>query len=187
MNYLILYFEFFKIGLFSVGGGLATIPFLQDLASKYDWLTLHNLADYIAISESTPGPIGINTATFVGYNSGGIFGGIIAVLGIVTPSIIIITIIAHYFQRFNEKPFIQNGFYALRPAVVGLIGAAGYEVAKVSLFHLERFTESQTLLSMFNFKAIILFLIIIYLMKRFKKHPVVYLSLGAVVGIIFKF
>ncbi|POZ89748.1 chromate transporter [Petrotoga halophila] len=187
MNYIILYFEFFKIGLFSVGGGLATIPFLQDLARKYDWLTLHNLADYIAISESTPGPIGINTATFVGYNSGGIFGGIIAVLGIVTPSIIIITIIAHYFQRFNEKPFIQNGFYALRPAVVGLIGAAGYEVAKVSLFNLEGLTETQTLVSVFNFKAIILFLIIIYLMKRFKKHPVVYLSLGALVGIIFKF
>ncbi|ABX31814.1 Chromate transporter [Petrotoga mobilis SJ95] len=187
MNYITLFFEFFKIGLFSIGGGLATIPFLQDLARKYDWLTLNDLADYIAISESTPGPIGINTATFVGYNFGGIFGGIIAVLGIVTPSIIIITIIAHYFQRFNEKPFIQNGFYALRPAVVGLIGAAAYEVAKVSLFHLESFTETQTLVSIFNFKAIILFMIIIYLMERFRKHPVVYLALGAAVGIIFKF
>ncbi|PNR96385.1 chromate transporter [Petrotoga olearia] len=187
MNYLILYFEFFKIGLFSIGGGLATIPFLQDLARKYDWLTLTDLADYIAISESTPGPIGINTATFVGYGSAGIFGGIIAVLGIVTPSIIIITIIAYYFQRFNEKPFIQNGFYTLRPAVVGLIGAAGYEVAKVSLFNIEMFTETQTFISMLDFKAIIFFLIIIYLMKRFKKHPVVYLSLGAIVGIIFNF
>lgn len=187
MNYITLFFEFFKIGLFSIGGGLATIPFLQDLARKYDWLTLNDLADYIAISESTPGPIGINTATFVGYNFGGIFGGIIAVLGIVTPSIIIITIIAHYFQRFNEKPFIQNGFYALRPAVVGLIGAATYEVAKVSLFHLKRLSETQTFVSIFNFKAIILFVIIIYLMERFRKHPVVYLALGATVGIIFKF
>jgi chromate transporter len=187
VNYIILFFEFFKIGLFSIGGGLATIPFLQDLTYKYDWLTLNDLADYIAISEVTPGPIGINTATFVGYNSGGIFGGIIAVLGIITPSIIIITIIAHYFQRFNEKPFIQNGFYALRPAVVGLIGAAAYEVAKVSLFHLERLSETQTFVSIFNFKAIILFVIIIYLMERFRKHPVVYLALGAAVGIIFKF
>jgi chromate transporter len=187
VNYITLFFEFFKIGLFSIGGGLATIPFLQDLARKYDWLTLNDLADYIAISESTPGPIGINTATFVGYNFGGIFGGIIAVLGIVTPSIIIITIIAHYFQRFNEKPFIQNGFYALRPAVVGLIGAATYEVAKVSLFHLKRLSETQTFVSIFNFKAIILFVIIIYLMERFRKHPVVYLALGAAVGIIFKF
>jgi len=187
MNYLILYFEFFKIGLFSIGGGLATIPFLQDLTYKYDWFTLQELADYIAISESTPGPIGINTATFVGHTTGGIFGGIIAVLGIVTPSIFIITIIAHYLQRFRESQFIQNGFYALRPAVIGLIGAAGYEVAKISLFNLQKFAETQTLISIFNFKAIILFIVIIYLMNRFKKHPIVYLSLAAAVGIIFNF
>ncbi|RAO99042.1 chromate transporter [Petrotoga sp. 9PW.55.5.1] len=187
MIYLLLYFEFFKIGLFSIGGGLATIPFLQELSYKYPWLTAQDLADFIAISESTPGPIGINTATFVGFRAGGIFGGIIAVLGIVTPSIIIISLIAHYFSRFNEKPLVQNGFYALRPAVIGLIAAAGYEVAKVALFNLEIFYNTQNLSDFFNLKGILLFLVIIYLMKRFKKHPVVYLGLAAVVGIIFKF
>lgn len=187
MIYLLLYFEFFKIGLFAVGGGLATIPFLQELVYKYGWLTAHDLIDFIAISESTPGPIGINIATFVGYKTGGIPGGLIAVLGIITPSLIIICLIAHYFEKINEKPIIQHGLYALRPAVIGLIGAAAYEVAKVALFNLELFTETHNLFSIFNFKAIILFVIIIYLMIKFKKHPIVYLALAAAVGIIFKY
>ena len=98
-----LYFEFFKIGLFSIGGGLATLPFLQDLADKTDWLTASELVDMIAISESTPGAIGINTATFVGYKAGGVIGGITTTLGIITPSIIIILLIAHFFKKVVDR------------------------------------------------------------------------------------
>src|SRR5699024_7366077 len=108
MIYINLFLIFFKIGLFSIGGGLATLPFLQELANNYNWISSEELIDMIAISESTPGPIGINTATFVGYKAAGIFGGIVTTLGIVTPSIIIIIIIAHYFKRFNEKPLVQG-------------------------------------------------------------------------------
>ncbi|PNR96706.1 chromate transporter [Petrotoga sp. 9PWA.NaAc.5.4] len=187
MIYLTLFFEFFKIGLFSIGGGLATLPFLQDLVDKYGWITSQELADMIAISESTPGPIGINTATFVGFKTAGVFGGILATIGIVTPSIIIISLIAKYFGKINEKPLIKNGFYTLRPAVIGLIGAAAYEVAKVSLLNLNLFLETSKFFSLFNYKAIILFVVIIFLMKKFKFHPVIYLGIAAVIGIIFKF
>lgn len=187
MIYIKLFLVFFKIGLFSIGGGLATIPFLQEIVHKYGWITSQDLLDMIAISESTPGPIGINTATFVGNSTAGIFGGIVATLGIVTPSVIIIMIIAHYFGKVNEKPIVQAGFYGLRSAVIGLIGAAGFEVAKVSLFNIDKFLETRVLASLFNVKAIVLFGVILFLMNRYKKHPIIYLIGAAIVGIIFKY
>ena len=118
MIFLKLYLVFFKIGLFAIGGGLATLPFLQELVEQYGWITSQDLLDMIAISESTPGPIGINSATFVGYKTAGLLGGIIATLGLVTPSVIIIMIIAHYFMKFSEQPVIRSAFYGLRPAVM---------------------------------------------------------------------
>jgi len=187
MMYIKLFLVFFKIGLFSIGGGLATIPFLQEIVRKYGWITSQDLLDMIAISESTPGPIGVNTATFVGYKTAGVMGGIIATMGIVTPSIIIIIIIAHYFGKINEKPIVQAGFYGLRPAVIGLIGAAAFEVAKVSLFNIDDFFKTYNLATLVNIKGIVLFGIILYLMKRYKKHPIVYLVGAAIVGIIFKY
>lgn len=187
MIYIKLFLVFFKIGLFSIGGGLATIPFLQEIVHKYGWITSQDLLDMIAISESTPGPIGINTATFVGNSTAGVFGGIVATLGIVTPSVIIIMIIAHYFGKVNEKPIVQAGFYGLRPAVIGLIGAAGFEVAKVSLFNIDEFLDTRVLASLFNIKAIVLFGVILFLMNRYKKHPIIYLIGAAIIGIIFKY
>jgi len=187
MIYIKLFFVFFKIGLFSIGGGLATIPFLQELIDTYGWITSQELLDIIAISESTPGPIGINAATYVGYKTSGIMGGIIATLGIVAPSIIIISLIAIYFGKVNEKPLVQNGFYTLRPAVIGLIGAAGFEVFKIALFNIDLFAQTHNFLNLFNIKAIILFGVILVLMKKVKLHPIVYIGLAAAVGIIFKY
>ena len=187
MIYIIMFLEFFKIGFFSVGGGLATLPFLQEQAYKYGWITPNELVDMIALSESTPGPIGINMATYVGYKTAGVLGGIIATLGLITPSIIIIIIIARYLTKFNEKPIVQAGFYGLRPAVTGLIGAAGFEVAKISLFNVNRYLKTTNFLDLFNIKSIILFAVILYLINKYKKHPIVYLIAAAIVGIIFKF
>src|SRR5690625_626628 len=127
MIFIKLYLVFFKIGLFGIGGGLATLPFLQEIVHKYGWITSEELLNMIAISESTPGPIGINAATFVGHNTVGTFGGLIATLGLITPSIIIIIIIAHYFAKFSEEPIVEAAFQGIRPAVTGLIGAAGFE------------------------------------------------------------
>lgn len=130
MIYLRLYLEFFKIGLFSIGGGLATLPFVQQLIERYGWITSEDLLNMIAISESTPGPIGINLATFVGYNTGGLLGGIVATIGLVTPSLIIIVLVAHYFIRFNEHPLVQGALRGIRPAVAGLIAFVAFELAR---------------------------------------------------------
>lgn len=187
MIYIKLFFLFFKIGLFSIGGGLATLPFLQDLADKYDWITSKELINMIAISESTPGPIGINTATFVGYKAAGVFGGIITTLGIVTPSIIIIILIAHYFKRFNEKPLVKGAFLGIRPAVTGLIASVCFEIIRISILNIERFNLSKNILDLINVKETILFAVVLYLIYRYKKHPIIYIAGAAVVGVVFKF
>lgn len=187
MIYLKLFFMFFKIGLFSIGGGLATLPFLQEITINYDWITSEELIDMIAISESTPGPIGINTATFVGNKAAGLFGGIITTLGIVTPSIIIIIIIAHYFKKFNEKPLVQGAFLGIRPAVTGLIASVSFAIMRVSIFNFEKFNLSKNILDIINFKEIALFIIVLYLIFKYNKHPILYIAGAAVVGVVFKF
>jgi chromate transporter len=186
MIYLQLFFEFFKIGLFAIGGGLATIPFLRELADKYGWFTQLELVDIIAISESTPGPIGINMATYVGYKTASLTGGVVAVLGIIAPSIIIIIIIARYYMKFSEQPIVQSAFHALRPAAVGLIGAAGLQVAKISLLNVDKFLDTYNISHLFNIKTVILFLGILYFSNKYKRHPIFYLIGAAVVGIIFR-
>ncbi len=182
-----LFFEFFKIGLFSIGGGLATLPFLQKLAENNEWLTTSELVNMIAISESTPGAIGINTATFVGYEAAGVWGGIITTLGIITPSIIIIVIIAHYFKKFNEKPVVKGAFLGIRPAVTGLIGSVGFSVLSLSVINFYKYNLSKKLIDLINIKELLLFSLIMFLLLRYKKHPITYLALAAFVGIIFKF
>ena len=185
MIYLSLFFEFFKIGLFSVGGGLATIPFLYDLASRHpEWYTAQDVADMIAISESTPGPIGVNMATYAGYQTAGILGGIIATLGLIAPAIIIIFIVAKILNAFKDNKYVKGAFYGLRPASIGLILAALFGVVKIALINL----DATTIGGFFNVKAIILAVCLFILQKVFKKlHPIVLIGIAAVVGIVFKF
>lgn len=187
MIYFKLFLVFFRIGLFAVGGGLATLPFLQEIVHKYGWITTEELMDMIAISESTPGPIGINTATFVGNKTAGLLGGTVATLGIVTPSIVIIVIIAHYFSKFSERPIVKSAFSGIRPAVSGLIGAAGFEVAKIALLSIDSYKINKNIKDLLNFKEIVFFIIIFYLIRRLNKHPISYILVAAVVGILFKF
>lgn len=187
MIYFKLFGVFFRIGLFSVGGGLATLPFLQEIVKNYGWITSEELFNMIAISESTPGPIGVNAATFVGFNTAGVLGGIIATLGLVAPSIIIIVIIAHYFAKFSEKHIVKSSFYGIRPAVAGLIGAAGFEVAKIALFSIDKFNITNNIMDLFDFKGILLFGFIFYLVRKFNKHPIAYILVAAIIGIVFKF
>ena len=126
MMYLRLFWEFFKTGLFSIGGGLATLPFLKAIGQSTGWFTQSQLADMVAVSESTPGPMGINMATYVGYTVGGVPGGIIATIGEVAPAIVIIIIIAAFLKAFEDNEYVKAGFYGLRPASTGLIAAAGF-------------------------------------------------------------
>lgn len=187
MVYLHLFYEFFKTGLFAVGGGLATLPFLYDIASRYDWLSAESLPDMIAVSESTPGPIGINMATYAGFHAAGILGAITATCALILPSIIIIVLIAKFLAKFNENKLVQSSFSGLRPAVTGLIAAAGWQVFKVSLFALERFSASGVLSELFHWKAILLFVILILLIRKFKWHPLAYIAGAAVAGVVFRF
>ncbi len=186
MIYLTLFVEFFKIGLFAVGGGLATLPFLYALADKYSWLDAAVLPDMIAISESTPGPIGVNMATYAGYSSAGVLGGILATLGLITPSIIIIVLVAKFLNRFNENFYVQSAFYGLRPAVTALISLAGFEVFKVSIITLEQFKLTEKLVDFIDIKATLLFAALLFITNKTKKHPLVYILGAALIGIVFK-
>lgn len=177
-----LIWEFFKTGLFSVGGGLATLPFLYDMSSKTGWFTTADIANMIAVSESTPGPMGINMATYVGYKTVGIEGGIVATAGLVAPAIICIILIAKVLDKFKQSVIVERVFYGLRPASTGLIAAAGLGVARIALLH----TDAAFGLGYFNWPLIALGIVIYITYKKFKKHPIVYIACAAVVGIIFQ-
>lgn len=187
MIYLQLFYEFFKIGLFAIGGGLATLPFLQDFADRTGLITRGDIANMIAISESTPGPIGINSATYFGYQLGGVFGGIIAVVGLVTPSIIIIVLISKILSKFKGNRYVDSVFYGLRPASTGLIAAAGFGVAEIALIGIDTFRASGLWTDLFRLKHLILAVFLFVLIKKTNRHPVVYIALSAVVGIVFHF
>ena len=190
MIYLRLFWEFFKVGLFSIGGGLATLPFLYSLGAKTGWFGTADVANMLAVSESTPGPIGVNMATYVGFDCGGVLGGIIATLGLVTPSVIVIALIAMALQAFRTNKYVDAAFYTLRPASTGLIAAAGWSVFALVLLNLDAFRASYQITALFQWKNLILFAVIwvlTNLVKPVKKlHPVVFLALAAVTGIVFR-
>lgn len=188
MTLLNLFIEFLKTGLFAVGGGLATIPFLYDIADKYPWFTRTDVADMIAISESTPGPIGINMATFAGYTAAGVPGSIVSTFAIMFPGIIIVLLVARILTKFKESPLVTSAFYGIRPAVAGLITAALFEVLKVSVLNWSAFTAAMNNFTLLiNYKALMLFAIVLFLVRKFKKHPILYIAGSALVGIILKF
>lgn len=190
MLYLQLFWEFFKTGLFAIGGGMATLPFLYDMADKTGWFTRAQLADMIAVSESTPGPIGVNMATYAGFDCGGVLGGVVATLGLVTPSVIVIVLIAMALQAFRTNKYVDAAFYTLHPASTGLIAAAGWSVFALVLVNLDAYRASYQLADLLQWKNLILFAVIwvlTNLVKPLKKlHPVVFLALAAVVGIVFR-
>ncbi len=193
MLYLKLFWEFFKAGLFAIGGGMATIPFLYDIADATGWFTRNDLANMIAISESTPGPIGVNMATYVGFvtgmNNGGtvaaLLGAVIATIGLITPSVIIILIVAAVLKSFRDNQYVNHAFYGLRPASTGLIAAAGISVAVSNLVVLGGGAEHTFAL---NWKGLVLGVVLWVLTNVVKKtknlHPIVFIGLSAVVGIL---
>lgn len=191
MIYLSLFWEFFKTGLFATGGGMATLPFLYRMSETKGWFTAAQLADMVAVSESTPGPIGVNMATYVGFTTAGIPGSLIATVGLVTPSIIVILIIARILQKFRSNKTVDAAFYGLRPCSVGLIAAAGLLVVKIALFTLDRYAETHAILDALNIKAILLAAVLLVLtrgVKQVKKlHPIFFILASAVIGILFKF
>ncbi|MEG2204539.1 MAG: chromate transporter [Oscillospiraceae bacterium] len=172
-----------------MGGGLATLPFLYDIADQYPWFDRTMLIDMVAVAESTPGPIGVNTATYAGFHAGGILGGLIATFGLVLPSYLVIVMVAKFLTHFSDDPRVKAAFYGLRPIVTGMIAAAGLSVARVALLHteaLEHFAGVESLLKLLDIKAIALFAVVWFLYVKFKKHPIFYIAGSAMVGILLK-
>ena len=179
MTYLLRLAEFFKTGLFALGGGLATIPFLMEMPAKYGWFTAAELTDIIAVSESTPGPIGVNMATYAGFKTGGLPGAFTATFGLVLPSIIVILIIAKFLSGFAEKPLVKHIFYGLRPAVCALIASAAWALLQSCL----------VLNTGMDWKLLLLFLvglIPLNLKKTKDLHPALWLALAAAAGVVFQ-
>lgn len=191
MILLRLYYEYFKTGLFAVGGGLATLPFLREIADRTGWYTQTQLADMIAVSESTPGAMGVNMATYVGYTVKGIPGALTATLGLITPSIIIILLVAAFLAKFKSNRYVAAAFYGLRPASTGLIAASGLSVIFMALFHTDLYEASGQLTALFNWKGILLAAVLLVLTRWFKPtkklHPILFILASAIVGVVFGF
>lgn len=200
--YLRLYWEFFKTGLFAVGGGMATLPFLQNIGESTGWYTYGDLMNMLAVSESTPGPIGINMATYVGFTVGGVPGAVTATLGEVTPSIAVILIVAAVLRSFRDNVYVDRAFYGLRPASTGLIGAACAAVVLEVLTNVETVKAEGSLVKTFrlgegglagllNWQGLLLAALLLALtnwVKPTKKlHPIVFIALSALVGAAFRF
>lgn len=187
MILLRLFFEFFKTGLFAVGGGLATLPFLYNIGAKTGWYTVQEVANMIAISESTPGPMGVNMSTYVGFTTAGLPGCIIAPLGLILPSVIIILLVAKILDKFKDSKLVQEIFYGLRPASTALIISAGLGVAKIALLKLDIFEATGQIADLFNYKAIILAILIYAVLKKKDLHPIMVIVAAAIIGVVFGF
>lgn len=171
MIYLVLFWEFFKIGLFAVGGGLVTVPFLFDLSESYQWFTSQELTDMIAISQSTPGPVGINMATFAGFKTAGIGGALLATLGEILPSMIVTYTIAGMLAKWHKNKYVNQVLASIRPAVLALILFAGWNLAKVAIG---------------NYKEIVFLFILLIAMRLYKTSAIFYIIISAVIGIVLK-
>ncbi len=175
MIYLILVFEFLIIGTFSVGGGLATLPYLYSLAERYTWFNKTTLIDMIAISESTPGPIGINMATFAGYKAGGIPGGILASIAVVVTGTIFMLIISKFLDKFKDHILLKKAFYGIRPMVAALIAYAGYEMFKITILNGDALN--------LNFVALGIFVVTSIILMKTKISPILLILFAAILGI----
>ena len=190
-----LFWEFFKTGLFAIGGGMATVPFLQDISAKTGWFTAADLANMIAVSESTPGPMGVNMATYVGYTVGsqqlggtgmGIVSAVVATMGLICPSIVVILIVAYFLKRFRDSKLVDSVLYGLRPASVALISAAGVEIVLFAVLRVESIWKIAD--AALSWKSVVLALAVFAgtnLIPRLKKiHPIWFIAASAVAGVL---
>lgn len=191
MQFLTLLFTFLKIGLFTIGGGYAMIPLIQEEVIGHGWLTQEQLTNFIAVSESTPGPFAINIATFVGMETFGVLGAIATTLGVVLPSFVIILLIAKFFMSFQENRYVKAALFGLRPAVVGLVIAAAFTIG-FPIFFTNPFAESALFSNLvsylqtgIDYKAIFVF-VILFVLSRWKKlSPIAIILLSGGLGIVF--
>jgi chromate transporter len=180
MNLLLLYLEFCKVGAFAVGGGLATLPFLFQMADRYTWLDRETVGNFLALAQSSPGAIGVNLAAQTGFHAAGIAGALLAALGLVSPAIVVIALLARMLRAFKENRSVTAVFSGLRPAAAGLLAAAGLGAWKLSLYN----AGAPVWYALLRWRECALFALLFLLIWRFKGHPLIYISLGAIAGIV---
>lgn len=185
MIYLQLFFEFFKTGLFAVGGGLATIPFLQEMADRTNWFTREFLSDMIAVAESTPGPIGVNVATYAGFTTAGVPGAVLATLGLITPSVIMILIVSIMLEKFKNNPYVNRAFYGIRPMVVGMIAAVAFNLFFSSVLKVNVSAFKESVLSI-DWRLVLMFFAFLFATRKWKLHPIIYIVIAGVLGALLK-
>ncbi|MDR2097425.1 MAG: chromate transporter [Spirochaetaceae bacterium] len=183
MNILLIYIEFAAIGLFSIGGGLSTLPFIYRLAGKYAWFDVSEIPDMLAAAQFVPGAIGVNFGAYAGLRAAGIAGAFFAVAGLLTGPIVVIIVIAHFYDEFKKNRTVQNVFEGLRPAAAGLLAVAGYGIVKLALFR----TGAPDIPHIFKFRECIIFIVFYILMARYKKlSAAIFIAAGAAAGIILR-
>jgi len=180
MTLILLFYEFFKIGLFAVGGGYATIPFLFHLTDIYNWFTVSELTNMIAVSNITPGPVGINMATYAGYTTKGIIGAVVSSTAIVSAPFILTLITIYFINKFRETKIIKAVFEGLRPTSCALLSFVMIELILQNIFNTKEFTNFQ-----FSLKAFILTCILFAIYPFVKKRPSLIIIIGAILGILF--
>lgn len=184
MIYWKIFVAFFQTGLFAVGGGLATLPFFYAMTETTNWFTSNDIADMIAIAQSTPGPLGVNISTYAGYHIISPWGGLVATLSLTLPSLLCILIIHKIFKNNKNSNTLNNIFYGLNPASCALIAAAGIGVAKTTWLNLSFFKETGNFINILNIKTIIIAIIVWITLRKLKKHPIWYIIFSAIAGIL---
>lgn len=180
-----LFWIFFYVGAFTIGGGLVAITIMQQEIVGRGLISPERFTNMIAISESTPGPIGVNMATYIGYEMYGVLGGIITTLGTILPSLIVILAIAMFFGKFQEKRGVKAAFYGLRAGTTGMIGVAAWQVIVIAILTLPAFRASGTWTDIANWPALALFAGVFLLNLKFDWHPIFFIVIGAVAGVLF--
>jgi len=179
--YFLLFYEFTKIGVFALGGGYAALPFLYFLQSKYNWFSLDELTNMIAVSNITPGPIGINMATYTGFTTAGLAGAVVATGALVFVPFIMTVIISKLFNKFQSCPAVCAIFTGLRPAVCALLASIGLKLLYETITYTKAEYSSSILI---DYRALILFIILLIPFSIFGKNPLFVIILGAVGGIL---
>ena len=188
MKLLFLFTTFFRIGLFAIGGGLATLPFLFELADSLTginsggWLTRELIGNMLAVAQSLPGAIGANLSAYTGFRYAFVPGAYVAALGLIAPSIIIIIIVARTLKAFKENGVVKSLFAGFRPAAAGLLSAAGFGAIALSLWN----GASSVWYEFIRWKETLIFLILFFLVFKFKKHPIIYIISAGAIGVILK-
>ena len=178
--------EFFKIGCVSIGGGYTVIPFLYYLAPKFNWFNVNEITNMIAVSNLTPGPIGINMATFAGYKAGGLLSSAVGTIAMVLPSIILVTIVSKLLKKYRDNCYIDYIMYGLRPAAVALISVAAWQILKNSILNIDKFHQTHNIIDILSLKALLMLIVFSILGYLLRKQPMYLILIAIIIGIVFK-